>query len=321
MIDRKKFLELTVTGGLGAIFGSAAYPKNVKQKGATLEPVSRQTVAMGSIISFQVMAENEEAGYEAIRRGEKIFRDMENIFSMYDEGSEMAKLGKNSGKSPITVSDDAISVLEFAKNVYHRSKGKFDVTIEPAMKKWGFRNNPGKSVHTPTDSELKKLERLIGSNKIVIEQNGVLLQERGMAIDTGGIAGGYALDMAINEMKKCDISAAFINFSGDINCFGTPAEKDGWPVYILDPHSQQLLNDPVILKDEALSTSGAYQNRRHGSDEHSWGHLLDPIDAEPVEPVGSVTAIASSAMSADAWSTAAYIGAKVPDEVKTVVLK
>lgn len=320
-VDRKHFLQLVLSGGLGALFGGRSLiPERWTERGAALTTVSRQSLVMGSLISFQVVAETESAGYEGIRRAEQIFRALEKKLSMYDPQSEMAKLGQQAGREAVSVSEEAVELLRFAKKVSQQSGGRFDITIEPAMRRWGFRKNPGQSVERPTDKELKKLEKIIGSEKVHIEGDGVLLSKTGMAIDTGGIAGGYALDKAIEEMKKCDVAAAFINFSGDIHCFGEPLKGEKWPVHILDPHTQQPLIDPLELYNEALSTSGAYQNRRHDNGKHSWGHLLLPSQAEPVEPVGSVTAIHSSAMVADAWSTAVYVGADEPDNVRTITL-
>lgn len=320
-IDRKHFLQLAVTGGLGALFGgSALVPKQWKEKGVTLTSVSRQSLVMGSIISFEVVAETESAGYEAIRKAEQVFRSLEKIFSMYNSESEMAMLANQAGSHPVVISEEAAELLQMGKRVHSESEGRFDITIEPAMKRWGFRDNPGKNIRRPTEDELRKLEQIIGSEKIVIENNKALLAEKGMALDTGGIAGGYALDKAIKEMKKCDISAAFINFSGDIHCYGWPLGGEQWPVYLLDPYTQQPKHEPIMLLNEALSTSGAYQNRRRAADEHSWGHLLLPDQAGPIEPVGSVTAIHSSATVADAWSTAAYVGAEPPSDVSIVTL-
>lgn len=319
-VDRKQFLELVVTGGLGALFGGSLIPGRWKDKGVTLIPVSRQSVVMGSMISFQVTAESESAGYETIRRAEQIFRSLEKTFSMYDEQSEMARLAARAGKNPVSLSGEALDLLRFSKQLYRDSDGKFDITIEPAMRRWGFRDNPGEVISTPTDRELRNLERIIGSDKIDIEDNKAFLEEEGMAIDTGGVAGGYALDKAIEEMKKCDISSAFINFSGDIHCFGSPLEKRGWPVHILDPRTKQPRLESIDLYNEALSTSGAYQNRRHGKQQQSWGHLFLPAQAEPLEPVGSVTVVGSSALRADAWSTASYVGAEAPRDLRTIVL-
>ncbi|TYP93295.1 thiamine biosynthesis lipoprotein [Fodinibius salinus] len=319
-VDRKQFLQLAITGGLGTLLGGSVIPDKWSEGGVSLTSVSRQSVVMGAMISFQVVAETEKAGYEAIRRAEQTFRSLEKKFSMYDEKSEMAMLARKAGTKPVVVSDESVELLRFAKNVYQQSDNYFDVTVEPAMKRWGFRDNPGKVISRPTDEELRNLECIIGSDKIIIENNNILLAEQGMAIDTGGIAGGYALDKAIDTMKKCDISASFINFSGDVHCFGKPFKGQKWPVYLVDPQTQQPIADPVELSNEALSTSGAYQNRRHNSKEQSWGHLLLPNQAEPVEPVGSVSAVHSSAIYADAWSTASFVGADVPSEVRTVLL-
>lgn len=320
-VDRKQFLQLVLSGGLGALFGGGSpVPERWTERGITLTTINRQSLVMGSLISFEVIAESESEGYEAIRRAEQIFRSLEKIFSMYDNQSEMAKLAQQAGKEPIAVSQDAIELLQFAKKLHRHSSGRFDITIEPAMQRWGFRQNPGQTVERPTEQEVQRLEQIIGSEKIIIEDGNVLLNESGMAIDTGGIAGGYALDSAIRAMKKSDVAAGFINFSGDIHCFGEPLEDKKWPVHILDPKTQQPLREPIMLSNEALSTSGAYQKRRHDSAKQSWGHLLLPDQAKPIEPVGSVTAIHPSAMTADAWSTAVYVGTEAPADVQTVTL-
>jgi len=321
-LDRKTFLQLAVTGGLGTLFGGLGnIPQQWRDRGMKLQTIRRQSLAMGSVISFQVIAETKKDGYEAIRKATNVFRSLEHTFSMYDDQSEMAALGKAAGKQFVEVSDEAFELLRYAKKIYHQSEKHFDLTIEPAMRRWGFRRNPGEAVTPPTDRELRELERIIGTSKIEIGNNNkVLLSEPGMAIDTGGIAGGYALDKAIKEMKTTNISAAFINFSGDIHCFGEPLSGRAWPVHIWNPITQQPLTETIQLKNEALSTSGAYQNRRHNSGHHSWGHLLLPKAARPVEPLASVTAIHSSAMTADAWSTAAYVGANPPQDVRLKTL-
>lgn len=319
-VNRKDFLKVIATGGLGVVFGgAAAIPKFIADKGARLTTLRRQSLLMGSVANFEVVAESEAAGYEAIRKAVKVFRSVERTFSMYSKDSEMGRLSGASGKNAIHISHDAEHVLKFAKYIHRTTRGLFDVTIEPAMKRWGFRSSENKSTERPTDSELRELERLIGSEKIVLDNGKAYLQERGMAIDTGGIAGGYALDKAIKEMKKCDIASAFINFSGDIHCFGKPVDGENWKVHIIDPKTKQPIDRAIELDNKALSTSGAYQNRR-GNDSSSWGHILNPAMARPVEPVGSVTAIHSLAMMADAWSTAIYAGANTPEEIETVVI-
>lgn len=317
-ISRKDFLKIALSGGVSTMLGISNF---WRRDGVKLTTVQRQSLVMGSVASFTVVAESEKDGYAAIRKGVEVFRRMDSIFSMYKTDSEMMKLSEQSGKEPIKISQDAQKLLDKAKEFYSKTNGFFDVTIEPAMRRWGFRNANQSKVDAPTDEELQKIESLIGSDKLIIEDDSALLANRGMAIDTGGIAGGYALDKAIEAMKKCDIAAAFINFSGDIHCFGEPLEGDGWKVQIYNPITGQPLAEAVTLQNRALSTSGAYQNRREGMAGRSWGHLLQPGSAIPSEPVASLTAIHSSAMQADAWSTAVYIGAAPPDDLQTIIIE
>ena len=321
-IDRKSFLKIAASGGLSAVMGmSGFWPSSWRETGGKLTMVERQSLVMGSVVSFKVIAPSKDDGYEAIRRGVQAFQEMDRIFSMYRSDSEMAKLSNHSGTLPIKLSDDALNLLRNATQFYKNSNGLFDVTIEPAMRRWGFRRDKETSVLPPNEDELKKLEKIIGADKLIIESDKALLTNTGMAIDMGGIAGGYALDKAIGLMKKCNIAAAFINFSGDIHCFGESEKGRGWPVKVFNPNTGQVLDKDIELKNEALSTSGAYQNRRNFGSKRSWGHLFLPLDARPAEPVSSLTAIHSSAMMADAWSTAAYLGSKPPKEVKTIVIK
>lgn len=321
-MDRKSFLRVAAAGGLGLLFGGASGPPpSWRERGVARVAVERQSLAMGSLISFQAVGPTEADGYEAIRRAERVFRRLDRVFSMYDPRSEMGRLSARSGRAPVRVSEDARRLLRYAKKISRESEGHFDITVEPAMRQWGFRGNSPQRVNPPTDAELRELERLTGSEKIILSGQGVFLEETGMALDAGGIAGGYALDQALAEMTECEISAAFINFSGDIRCFGAPLDGGGWPVRIWDPRSGRPLPDPVILHNQALSTSGAYRNRRISPAGRSWGHLLLPSRAEPVEPYRSVTAIHSRAMAADAWSTAIYVGASPPENLRTILLR
>ena len=316
---RKNFLKTVMAGGLGAVFGGVTnIPPAWADKGAKLVTVRRQSLVMGSVASFEVVADSERAGYEAIRRAVRVFRSLDHIFSMYKNDSEMALLGRNAGRRELELSGDALELLRFAKQMHRDSNGRFDVTIEPVLRRWGFRKDPSVTVSGPTAKELRKLERLVGSDKLRLEGNKALLEIKGMAIDTGGIAGGYALDKAMEEIRKCDVSAAFINFAGDIHCFGKPVDDRCWEVVIHDPSADAPFGEPVELRDEALSTSGAYQNRRSDKAHRSWGHLFLPDSARPVEYFESVTAVHASAMAADAWSTAAYLGAVPPRDVRLI---
>jgi len=281
-------------------------------RGVGLVHVRRQSLVMGSVASFDVVAATEREGYAAISRAVRVFRELDARLSMYRIDSEVAFIARHAGKAPVPVSPDTVSVLRFARAVSEQTQGRFDITIEPIMRRWGFRQDPEQPVTPPPDEELRHLESRIGFRHLHIEEGSAVLGRPGMALDVGGLAGGYALDRAIATMKQSSVAAAFINFSGDVHSFGVPADGLPWTVRLLDPVTRQPRSEEILLLGRALSTSGAYENRRRDAAGRTWGHLLAPASGHPVAPFGSVSALHPSAMTADAWSTAAFVGAR-PD--------
>ncbi len=304
--SRRCFLRMMALGGVGLVVpGARAW----RDRGAGLVRVSRQTLVMGSVAAFEVAAPTERDGYEAINRAVRVFRTVEARMSMYRADSEVARMARWAGKAPGPVSEDTEAVLRYALAVSRQTGGRFDVTIEPLMRRWGFREEPGHPVPPPTDADLRDLQARVGYEHLHLAPGRAFLNRPGMALDVGGIAGGFALDRAIETLRRAEVAAAFINFSGDVHSFGAPAADTPWQVYLLDPATRRPRTEAILLNGRALSTSGAYENRRHDDHGASWGHLLAPRTGRPVEPFGSVTALHPSAMVADAWSTAAYVGA------------
>lgn len=289
-----------------------------RDRGVSLERVHRQSLVMGAVVSFDVVAPTEQDGYAAINEAVDVFRDLDRKLSMYRSDSETMALEDAAGEAPVPISSDTSTVLRRAQALARTTNGWFDVTIEPLMRQWGFRNDPEKPISRPTDAQIRHLRSLVDYRKLVVKDDRALLEKAGMALDLGGIAGGYALDQAIDRMRSMDVAAALINFSGDLHCFGQPVSGHPWSVRLVDPATLEPRAEAIPLRDEALSTSGSYQNRRHTRTGDSWGHLLRPDLGNPVEPIGSVTAIHPSGLEADAWSTATYLGAKPhPPELRT----
>ena len=79
----------------------------------------------------------------------------------------------------------------------------------------------------------------------------------------------------------------------------------GWSVGVADPLRPGKRLAEIILRDQALATSGSakqffrYKGRRYS-------HILDPRSGQPAQGVLSSTVIAPTAAAADALSTAAF---------------
>ena len=125
-------------------------------------------------------------------------------------------------------------------------------------------------------------------------------------VDLGGIAVGFAIDRAITILKNYGIESALVNHSGDIYALGSPPDEDAWDVGIVDPLNPENVITSVRICNQALSTSGNYENFVEAEGK-TIGHLLDPISGRTASKILSSTVIAPGAIEADALSTGFFV--------------
>ena len=170
------------------------------------------------------------------------------------------------------------------------SGGAFDVTIGPVVDLWRAAGERGGGA---TVEEIAQAKSKVGYKKLIIdnENSTVRFAVEGMRIDLGGIAKGYAIDLAIEAMRKCGAVGAMVDVGGDIRCYGSP-------------QGQILL--VLRLNDAAVATSGDYQ-RFVVIDGEQHSHIMNPEIADSARELSSVTVIAPTAIQADALATAVTV--------------
>lgn len=108
-------------------------------------------------------------------------------------------------------------------------------------------------------------------------------------IDLGGIAKGYAVDCAVNALRRAGARAGLVNAGGDLRVFGTGA----WtPVRVRHPGDPAVAAPLFELQDAAVATSGDYFC--------DGGNLIDHRARRTRRYAGSVSVVAPSCMLADA---------------------
>ena len=168
----------------------------------------RTQAHMGTLISVNVA--DDTMGDEVFG----LFGDLDNRLSTYKRDSEISRLNRH---FELNVSEVTRKILERSVEMYHISDGAFDVTIGAithGIYRFGYDNE-----HLPSQKELQNSEKRVGSNQMKIEGNRVKLLP-GMILDLGGIGKGYAVDLAINLLKKKGVTSAVVAASGDIGCLG-----------------------------------------------------------------------------------------------------
>lgn len=230
---------------------------------------------------------------------------IDNLLSKYKPDSEIAQLN-SLGK--LRVSADTMYVLEKAKEFYLESDGEFDITVGPLLDLWGFSEH---KYYLPSREEIKNALSRVGFNKIILNSrdNVVEFSIPGMRVDLGGIAKGFAVDCAVDKLRKAGIKSCLINAGGQIYALG---DKFGrlWQISIRNPRGEGLV-ERLQLKDKAVSTSGDYQ-QFFIKNKKRYSHILSPKTGDAVNNgIASVTVVASDGLTADALSTTIFaIGIK-----------
>ncbi len=226
--------------------------------------------------------------------------------SDYRAESELMLLGRQAGGPPVRVSEDLFRVLARAQEFAERSAGAFDVTIGPLS--WLWRR--ARRRHEIPDAEsITHARQLVDYRNLVLDSKTrtAQLRKRGMLLDLGGIAKGYAADAALAVLKEHGVERALVAAGGDIAATRPPPEKPGWRVAIAPLGSPGEPTDRnTWLSDAAVSTSGdAEQHLEIGGARYS--HIIDPKTGLALQGRSSVTVLAPDATASDALATAVSV--------------
>jgi thiamine biosynthesis lipoprotein len=256
---------------------------------------------MGTVFRIVLYAEDEAAARKAATAAFQRVAQLDAALSDYKDDSELMRLPLAGQVSqPVPVSDDLYRVLVTAQEIAARTGGAFDVTVGPLVRLWRRARRTGE---LPDPESLAQARQLTGYTMLRIDPKtrSVLLKRRGMLLDLGGIAKGYAAQEALAVLGRHGIHSALVAAGGDIVTGEPPPGEPGWRVGVGSPPSQYL-----SLHHAAVSTSGdAEQHVEIGGVRYS--HIVDPRTGLGVTGRSSVTVVAPEGALADALATAASV--------------
>jgi thiamine biosynthesis lipoprotein len=256
--------------------------------------------------SMQVAAFGGDAALRraAIEEAFGALREVDRLMSNYRSDSELSHLNASAARGPVTVSAPLLSVLEAARRISVDSRGAFDVTVGPLVKLWGFFD---KRPHVPTATELAAVRLLVDYRNILVDtrERTVRFTRPGVEIDLGGIAKGFAVELAANVLRRHGLSG-FVDAGGNQYMLGTQPGKRLWTVGITDPIQGGRLLGEVDVREGAVSTSADSSNFLVAGDRR-YGHILDPRSLHPSTAALSVTILSTDATLGDAMSKAAFV--------------
>ena len=174
---------------------------------------------MGTLVAIEARSADAALAEEAVNAAFAVVHKVASLLHPTRAGSDLARLNRAAAGCRLPVHPWTVTLLRLSRALCARSGGLF----EPALP------GAGSIMHwVPA-----------GACAVVVRQRA--------RVDFGGIAKGYAVDLAVAAMRSAGIRRGLINAGGDLRVFGDLP----WPVTIRTGPSAVALE----LRNCALATS------------------------------------------------------------------
>jgi len=226
---------------------------------------------------------------------------VDSLMSVWKQETELSRLNARGGMrvSPLT-----LSCIRIALAAAERTSGAFDPTVWPLVHAWGFDSD---SPHIPAPESLEAARGLVNWRLVSITGDSVSLGP-GQRLDLGGVAKGFALDLASAKLRELGCEDFLVEIGGDIVCSGQKGAQP-WRIGIRDPVNRDRIIGTMSIQGQqvAICTSGDYERFVEAGGTR-YSHIMDPRKGEPSRGVVSVTLIGreSGAMT-DAMATGLFV--------------
>ncbi|HYV34693.1 MAG TPA: FAD:protein FMN transferase [Gemmataceae bacterium] len=258
---------------------------------------------MGTRFRIVLYAPSEAIAKQASDAAFARIAELDAIMSDYKQESELMRLCKKAGGEPVAVSDDLFDVIAKSLEISRLTDGAFDITVGPVVRLW---RRARRTAKMPDANELAEARKLVGFGQVQIDakKKTVRLTTKGILLDLGGIAKGYAAQAALEILRRHGIQRALVAAGGDIVVGDAPPEAKGWRVGIApleDPNAKP--SRYLSLVNASVSTSGDTEQYVVINGKR-YSHIVDPKTGLGLTERMSCTVIAKDGNMADGMATA-----------------
>jgi len=263
---------------------------------------SREEAIMGTRVAVELWSEDAALAARAMDAVIAEMRRTDELMSTYKPESQLSEVNAHAHERPVTVDADIITVVGRGLEMSRLSGGAFDITYASVGYLYDYRAH-----QRPTDAEITAALPGVDYRQVVVDREARTIRflKKGVRIDLGGIAKGYAVDRAVERLREMGIRHAMVNAGGDTRLIGDRRGKP-WIVGIRDPRAEGRMVTRLPLADEAVSTSGDYE-RYFEEDGVRYHHILIPGTGKSARAVRSATVLGPDATLTDALSTTVFV--------------
>lgn len=246
--------------------------------------IERAQPWLGTLVSIRVADVAEAEAHHAIDCAFQEIANVHRLMSFHDSGSDLSRLNRARAGEPVEVYPYTYQVLQQALDISAISHGYFDVTIGAELVAWELLPCPNPA-HTMHSGSWRDIE-LLPDNKVIFHKS--------LCVDLGGIAKGYAVDLAVKSLQAQGVGQIVVNAGGDIRVQGLGSEL----IRLAAKPFQGGMAALELTNASIASSSGEHQRRKHRG--LVCGPHVDAVQRRPAPTDRFVSVVADQCILADA---------------------
>ncbi len=252
---------------------------------------------LGTIVEISIADPLADADLAAAydRAFQQIAR-VHRLMGFHAPDSDLSRINRAPVGSHIAVDPHTHTVLQTALQITAASAGLFDVRVAGRLIDWGILPAPDQL--PPPYAPLQASFRLM--------PEGTVHKLSADYLDLGGIAKGYAVDLAIESLQQGGVQNACVNAGGDLRVTGDCANE----VLLRNPSDPSKMAYKLVLRNHALATSASYFSL-HQTVHGRYSALVNGQTGEAMMNRISVSVSAPQCMVADALTKVVMASANV----------
>ncbi len=278
--------------------------------GYSNEPFKDVKYALGDI-PVTITAYGKDKG-KVEARVKAAFDEITRIDAMtnrFNPDSELSQMNQKAYQEPVPVSDDLWNMISTSKDSYSLSQGTYDITLGTLSDVWGFGAN--KRTTPPTPEEVAAARATTGIQHLILDpaNKTVRFDIPGLIVDLGGVAKGYAVDLAAQQLRQGGVSAGLIDAISSSQTIGDkPGGANAWQIAVTNPRDpNSWLAEITVSGSSTINTSGDFQ-QYYDYQGVRYHHIMDPATGAPARASISVTILgARNSTQAEILTKAAFV--------------
>jgi thiamine biosynthesis lipoprotein len=252
--------------------------------------VRRCRPLLGTFVEIQAFGSNASDLESAVVAAFLAITQVHRLMSFHDPESDVARMNRDAYYKAVRLHPWTWRVLKSAQGFSRKTDGIFDITTAGQLVKLNYLPRCG--------------ARFSKGNwrDIILEITGHVRFRRPLLIDFGGIAKGFAVDRAVEVLKRNRVVSGIVNAGGDLRVFGSASQL----VHLRHPVEPKRAAGALRLRERAIATSGIYFARTKNR-----GRCVSPmVDGRTGRAACefiSVTVAAANCMTADALTKVVFV--------------